>query len=670
MIKIDNQPIAKTQMFKIKDNNEELLKKIFNSNLCYVYIDSITVNFKDENKEDFYKELHLKIKKTISYKCEGEKNINYIKFFNKKDSKCFFIYITNVKFENPANFDSIKKINNDIMISYLFKLLIKNRIINGLSEDYEIPKSFFYDDFYIGSKIQNENGNSKGQYYIDTFEPKILFNKDLISFKLIKKTFLTKLENEVIFHGQDYDNVLFLNNSSKKFIEKKEIDARKYNKSKFMEYKSYYPASENYSLNFLHKQFIEVFMALNISYEEVYFQSNYIVDNFITTEIDIKRDVIILNNYKPDEIEINHDFEIKLINQIIKSIKINKTIKINEDNIFDLDYSKNYLCINKLDENSKTTIKSYNKINNEIKELNAFSNAYDLIGNKNVEFDFYTNLKLKNFKETDKYITQGLNVSELYKKDGEKYVYKELNENKIKRVKKEIWLKEKIFFDKMIKNLNLEDGNFTIFFNKNYTNRKTIISLNIKIDNKTLHILDNMMFENELLFNSCYEDHIITKFDMSKYDETLYIYDNDNKTLLFNYCSDFIPKIIGNSKFNNIDFFKEHDDIKKTNKIEETPLPYYLTPKKNKQSHYIFLESNNESLYYFVSQKQNPQINFENQRLIYSIIVKNCNGENINPLNEKVTKLFLNSFTDDILLNNEVSKTCLFEKIAKEFIFI
>lgn len=670
MIKIDNQPIAKTQMFRIKDNNEDFMKKIFSSELYYVYIDSITVNFKDESKENFYKDLHLKIKKTITHKCEGEKNINYIKFFNKKESKCFFIYLTNSKFENSLDLELIKKINNDNVISHLFKLLIKNKIINDLNEDYEISKSFFHDDFYIGSKIQNENGNSKGQYYIDAFEPKILFNKDLISFKLINKTFLTKLEDEVIFQDKDYDNAIFFNNNSKKFIERKELDARKYNKSKFMEYKSYYPSSENYSLNFLHKKFIEIFNTLNINYEEVYFKSNYIVDNFINTEIDIKRDTVILNNYKTDEIEINNNFEEKLIEQIIKSINISSIIKINHSEKISLNYDRNYLCINKLDDQSKTTIKAYNKINEETIELNKFSSAYDLIDNKNIKFDFYTNLKLKNFTANDKYITQGLNITELYKKDGENYLYKEINENKIKRIKKEIWLKEKIFFDKKIKNLNLEDGNFTIFFNKNYKNRKTIISLNIKIDNKTLYILENQIFENEILFNSFYKDHIITKFEMSKYDETLYIYDNDNKTLLFNYCSDFIPKIIGNNKFNNVDFFKKHSDIKKTNKIEDTPLPYYLTPKKNKQSHYIFLESNDKNLYYFVSQKQNPQINFENQRLIYSIIVKNSNGENMNPLYEKVTKLFLNSFTDDILLNNEVSKTCLFEKIVKEFIFI
>ena len=44
------------------------------------------------------------------------------------------------------------------------------------------------------------------------------------------------------------------------------------------------------------------------------------------------------------------------------------------------------------------------------------------------------------------------------------------------------------------------------------------------------------------------------------------------------------------------------------------------------------------------------------------------NNNFVDQLEQSVTNMFLSSFTDDILLNNEVSKSSILEKIAKEFL--
>ena len=156
---------------------------------------------------------------------------------------------------------------------------------------------------------------------------------------------------------------------------------------------------------------------------------------------------------------------------------------------------------------------------------------------------------------------------------------------------------------------------------------------------------------------------------LSNYSGSFYIYDKENEILLTSYTSKNVPRIIGNSKFNNIDHFVEYDDLKKTNKADISPLPYYLTPKKEKQSNFVFIQETEDKLYYFVSQKGNPNSSFDKQKLIYSVLTYDNNKNKIKQIEQKVTDLFLSSFTDDILLNNEVSKSSILEKIAKEFLF-
>lgn len=676
--KIDNQVKAKTQMFFITDDDKVILNKILNNLDLDIAFSFITLP-KNKNKQENYKEMHKQIKKAIKHFTGIDKLYQYETFIDKKSSKCYFFYLNHKN--NSSRADEI--INNLLLtplnlksiLSILFSLSIKKIIIDETREEYDIPPSFYGDKLYIGSKLQDDKPNNKNQFKVDTFEPQIFFtDKSFLVFNLKNKTFLSQLNELNLIESEKFNNLMFKTKLGNLHSNNEmELDALQNNKSKFMQYKSYYPQCKNYSLHFMHKKFIQLLNKLNISYKEVYFEANYIIKDFIKIEPKIKREVILLDNFEYDNNQII--FKENLLSQIKEYLKISITQNIdNNYDINNLNNKYNYLCINTSHSRNGASIIAKNNSKDIKKELNNFLQAYSLYLKHKEEytFDFYTTFKISNMEKENKIVTQGINIDEISKKDKEnegKYLYKEINDNKLKKIKKELWLKECIFYDKKIEEIELLNGKYTLFFNRNTIKGNHFISVvDIHIINKTLNIINNKIYTDINKFNFEFSRNVISKVNISAYNKAFYIYDNDNNILLTSYNSINIPRIIGNHNFNNIDYFNENNDLKKSNKSEISPLPYYLTPKKEKQSNFVFIQEKDEGLYYFVSQKGNPNISFDKQRLINSILTVDENNNKVKQLEQKVTKLFLSSFTDDILLNNEVSKSSILEKIAKEFI--
>ena len=674
--KTENQPQAKTQMFFIKDDDKKVLQAILeneNSNISFSFI-SIT---KELNKAERYKKMHRDIKKAIKHFSETN-NVGQYETIRIKDT-CYFFYISNKTHKPSDIIESIINSNIDLKraISSLFSLAMKNKTISKASDEYDIPPAFYNDKIYIGTQLQDNSKDSKGRLKIDTFEPEIFYSDESnLSFHLKNKTFKAELSNLNLIESDNLNNIMFKTKTGAFTTSEEEIDAVRYNKSKFMKYKSYYPECQNYSFHFLHKIFIELLNELEIAYEEVYFKANYIVKDFLYMDTAIKRDIILLDNYQYNEEELPYKKE--LMKQIYNYLGVSKVEQVDENYLLgNLKKDFNYLCINKENRDSKSSIFYKDNKKGPNTYLNTFSKANNMyLKEKTIDFDFYTQLKLLNKYSDEKLVTQGLNIPSIKQKEKNQNgsLYKELNENKLKKIKKEIWLKECIFHYNKIENIELIDGKYTLFFTKNnFTGKKekqTRISVvNIEIFDKTLFIIDSKIYDNINRFNLDFSKNVISKMKLSNYSGSFYIYDKENEILLTSYTSKNVPRIIGNSKFNNIDHFVEYDDLKKTNKADISPLPYYLTPKKEKQSNFVFIQETEDKLYYFVSQKGNPNSSFDKQKLIYSVLTYDNNKNKIKQIEQKVTDLFLSSFTDDILLNNEVSKSSILEKIAKEFLF-
>ncbi len=75
-----------------------------------------------------------------------------------------------------------------------------------------------------------------------------------------------------------------------------------------------------------------------------------------------------------------------------------------------------------------------------------------------------------------------------------------------------------------------------------------------------------------------------------------------------------------------------------------------------------------EGLRYFISKKSETNSKITKQNKMQNILVFNDDGDKVHPLKEELTTLFLQSFTFDILNNNEVSKKSMFQKVAELYI--
>ena len=102
--------------------------------------------------------------------------------------------------------------------------------------------------------------------------------------------------------------------------------------------------------------------------------------------------------------------------------------------------------------------------------------------------------------------------------------------------------------------------------------------------------------------------------------------------------------------------------------VDVSVLPYYLLPKERKQYHHVYLQEVGPDLFYFVAPMQRPNQDIAKQNRVYNLLTFNADGELLNALEQPITHIFLSSFTEDILRINEVSKSSLFEKIAKLYI--
>ena len=130
-----------------------------------------------------------------------------------------------------------------------------------------------------------------------------------------------------------------------------------------------------------------------------------------------------------------------------------------------------------------------------------------------------------------------------------------------------------------------------------------------------------------------------------------------------------MPQVIGNTLVDSISVAESDErTVNRQSSIESSVLPYYLLPKERKQYHHVYLQEAGVDLFYFVAQKQRPNQDIAKQNRIYNLLTFNSNGDLLNALEQSVTHLFFNSFTEDILKINEVSKSSLFEKIAKLYI--
>jgi len=157
-----------------------------------------------------------------------------------------------------------------------------------------------------------------------------------------------------------------------------------------------------------------------------------------------------------------------------------------------------------------------------------------------------------------------------------------------------------------------------------------------------------------------------TKAFDSLWDGAFLIRDKETNTWLNAYNTPRVPRIIGNTLFDNQERQDERTSPSRQVSAEVASLPYYLTPTKQNQHHSVFIQDNGlEGAWYFVAPNKATNGTIAKQSLVYNVVITDEVGTRIPVLNHPLGELFFSSFTYDIVRLREAAKSSIFQKIVE-----
>ncbi|KGM27442.1 hypothetical protein KS18_15100 [Photorhabdus luminescens] len=667
----DVSPVAKTNILDIDGSISGNIEKLFEvddgSGLYITHGQKSFVKEKGERDKDFYAKVDKEIQKIIRKKLNlnPSEKVFYDSFWSSK--AVHFFYLSDQEYDIKGFIDKFEENNKFLcnVFSAIVGLHIKRIFLKELEENYEIEPEFYNSRIYLSAE---KRGN-----IIDSFYPRFHFfiQKELVV-NLHRKAF--RIEKKVDSYNVGSYNTeeiqLLFRTKENNFQVIDNINTNEHSKKKFMRFMKGYRNSKNYVQNLIIQKIKELLNHAEISFSERYFKADYVLHDFITVNKNLLHPLVLIDARIP---KYSADSKSKMF--LEKEIKeVFELQELTDSPVQDfnlLDKNKNYLVLNSLDGGAKTSI----LVKGEIK--NTTWDAFKHIGEKEIEdaeLDYYSKLKRYRFEAQGETVIQGIDLdNNIVENDKETGLEKLSNKirTKIQKIKSELWLKERIFKEKKIENIDLPDLKITLVYIRipeEYKKNKEILAsiVDVNIHNKTIFINGHSLVKSHTALKEKCE---FMKKISSLYNDSFYLIDNVEEVILSRYHSDRIPRIVGNQKIDNIEYALEDENLvnRVCNPIE-TVLPYYLAPKQNSQYEHIYLQPRGDDLLYFVSPCNSPNQTIAKENLIYNILTMDKEGKQINAMEQNITSIFLRSFTNDILRLREVSKSSLFEKIAKIYI--
>lgn len=692
----DKGVAARTNMLKVIENQESLIVKLITGNSEKK---GINYSLKEVHKKtgeensDYYRRIALEIKTAIRAQLGIKNNepVNYDFLYNENKNQIMFFFIGESSCDADKLLNATQKYNFKLekIVQTLFSLRLKLSYIGDVTSRYEIEPALFNADLYLGAI---ETGTIKeGGSLIEALRLNLYFSKqNEITLSLHKKAFHCVPEENFM------PDELFFHHKSKELRVQETMDAITYAKRPYMEYslsEKYkddpkyankgYQNCINYHLTVSLNKLIKILSDADINFKPIEFKANYIISDFIESSESYNNPLIIIDtfsSYKTEEWKKQFREHLKQMFGAKCVIDVEDAPKPEQ---LETD-GTNYLVVN---EEKKRNGSSIIRMDTG-KPLNSFFQALELKNKDNINFDYYTEVKIHRFKNNLSSVTQGLNIENvtsskaLKDENGNKLpsitVLKKIDKNKIQKIKTELWLKEQVFHHNSVVGINFPESKLMLFFVRKFKNKKTYISVvDITTSDNGIKINNHKRYENidESRFNLTYH-YLKSAFPPSTsscfeamYNQGFYLYDKTHKKLLVSYSSDGIPNIIGNAAIDNVERSKQINGINRKNPPENCVLPYYINPKR-KQFYHVFLEDyKQEGLRYFVMSKSNsPDATIAKQYRMQNILVFNKDGSKAFPIKEELTSLFLQSFTFDMLNNKEVSKKSILQKVAELYI--
>jgi len=701
LVKPFNGVAARTNMLKVTDKPEQLISKLITGNGgigMVTYSCKEVTRQKGESTEDYYRRVDSEVKTAIRTQLElkASEPVKYDRLVIKSRTVMFF-FIAEYSCSSEQLLEEVKKYGFELdkVVETILSLRLKLVYINDAASNYNIAPTLYNSDLYVGAMETKKFKD--GDSLVEALRMKLYFSKqNEIALSLHKKAFKCSLEDTFIAESED--SSLLFHQCSKTLRAKETLDAVSFAKRPFMAYslsEKYkddpkyankgYENCINYHLTVSLNKLMAVLSDACVAFKPIQFKADHIVDKFIKSNDEYSNDLVIIDafsNYKSDEWQnkfrehLKQTFGAKCVIDVKEAPKPEqfKTECVS------------YLVVN---EEKKKNCSSIIRTDTGV-PLNSFFKALELHLKSKGEtsFDYYTSVKIHRFMEKLPSVTQGVNIDSVTKTKTQKddngnklasvTVLKELEKNKIKKIKTELWLKEQVFHHNAVEGISLPCSDIVLFFVRKTKDKQVYISvLDVTTNGNGLKINNQVRYEttDESRFNFTY-NYLKSAFPRNNrscfgamYNGGFYIYDKNHKKLLVSYTSDRVPKVIGNAAFDNVEKSREANGVNRKRPPEKCVLPYYINPTMNKQLHHVFLEDcGQEGVRYFVSKAGQPNDPIDKQNRTQNLLVFNEDGSNAVPLKEELTLLFLKSFTFDILNNNEVSKKSILQKVAELYI--
>jgi hypothetical protein len=654
-------PEATTNMWRIPLTDEELVEKLLRAGTGSIHIDYLCRDIprtKGEAVEKYFVRIHSEARKLLRKKLELAASTTIRYEFLRVNSMCYFFFLSDKAAAESNLYRSLVEtgVPSNRLAQALIGLRIKISLLEKVAQEYEIDNVYYNSALYVGTDVYPRKKD--GRVLVDTFEARFYYSaKNELVTTLHNQTFLALPANT--FQAPLDEMVMTIRTQDKVYFADEKLDARQYGRKKFMRFQRAYPGCQNHAHTLVARSVARLFDELGIAAVRETFQATAVWDEFVTAGTQaVQSKTIIVDNYGPYPSDAVKECVHAQLRKLFAPCEIIPATSI--ENYDALSEEACYVCVSKqVGRNGSSIVDAVSGTS-----LNTFWQAYQLHRQgTNCNFDLYTRLKIEHFTKRRKIVIQGIDLPEQLPVHEESPI----SSHVLLKVRKELWLKQAVLQHQAISGLSsMPEGEYRLVYIRRPENMFFASTLSCSFADGVLSLHDQTRFDNE--------DELLFAFPMLRqldklYDGGFYLYECASRTLLTAYTSARVPQILGNVLFDNVERFHDADNtLRKLTAPHENPLPYYVTPRLREQYHHIFLQEVGQDLRYFVSPKGNPQSVFATQCRTYNVLTWKEDGSAVRQVEQPVTDMFLRSFTDDIVLNGQVSKSSLLVKAARLFL--
>ncbi len=678
-------PVARTNMLQLRSISREalladLLQPVPGSTL---HINCGVIHLqrnKGESNAAYFTRVDARIREVIAKDigAKSAEGIHYNRLQADKGTTVFaFLGATPRTPEKILNQLQAGKVNLTRAITAMISLRLKMDFLLDASKQYEIQPVEFNSDLYIGVMPISRSTSSP---LVDALEVQVYISDQMeLALTLERKVF--SCSAEVATTSVQNGTTFMFFYGGKRYEAKHRQDARKFKGRKYMLFnreggntgRNDYRYCTNYHMNDCLSRLEKILGVTGTVFDPIRFEATHKVRDFLSPADACRRPLVVIDDYhsyvsQEEQMAFHAIIQEKLNpERIILGKDVPDPAQLPAEGVM-------YLVINQMHEDGSS-------IRNHATEetFNTFWNAVQAIDSKSgpsiKDFDLYTQLKYERFHSQRPFICQGYNLSREESEDPQQIGHLQLDAIRLEKIAYELWIKESVFDhgQVIVPNANYAPRKIELLCCRRGSDRRRWVAIaDATLDGNTIRIDKVTRYDDTTSGEFDHRYPLLAKALSRKafssfealFNDSFMMRDVETGCWLNVYESIRIPQIIGNAAFDNVKADFDSHSIRRYTKPDKTPLPYYLTPTKNKQYHFVFLQDAGvEGIRFFVSSATAAKRVIEKQSLIYNVLVYGSNGEPQEAFGHPLVDAFFSSFTYDLLRLRQSAKTTILEKV-------